>query len=106
MITFDGIIFSARSRMGGISVYFRELIKRAAAIEPYVSVLVHEPSVTASELGCARNQVILRKARVLERYRSVPDIPGGVLHSSYYRSCNSRYVHNAITVYDFTYEHF
>ena len=104
MITFDGIIFSLRNSLGGIGVYFRELIRHAAMDAQPMQVLLHDPSLTAAGLGCTPDKLQFRKARRLERYRSVDGLPEGIFHSSYYRTAARRNVASVQTVYDFTYE--
>jgi mannosyltransferase len=104
MITFDGIIFSARNRLGGVSVYFRNLIEHAAACFD-VSVVTYA-GADAALVGCHPQQVAVRKPRLLERFRHIGAVAPGILHSSYYRTCAHRGVRNVVTVYDFTYERF
>src|SRR3954467_1999643 len=104
MITFDGIIFSSRNRLGGVSVYFRSLIEHAAAHFDEISVVTYVGAEAA--LGCRPQQVAVRAPRLLERFRQVGSVMPGVLHSSYYRTCAQRGVRNVVTVYDFTYERF
>jgi mannosyltransferase len=104
MITFDGIIYSLRSKLGGVAVYFRELVRQAALHGEAMQLLLHDPALAAAEFGCAPQQLHCRSTRTLERYRSIPALPPGLLHSSYYRSSVRRDMGNVITVYDFTYE--
>ena len=106
MITFDGIIFTCRNRRGGISVYFRELVRHAARQALEMGVLVHDPKISSTELSCKPEQLVFRRPRVLERFRAPRAVPGGLLHSSYYRTSLQRNVSNVVTVYDFTYEKF
>lgn len=105
MITFDGIIFSARNRLGGVSVYFRNLIEHAAACFDDLSVVTYA-GADAALAGCRPQQVVVRKPRLLERFRQVGSVTPGILHSSYYRTSAQRRVRNVVTVYDFTYERF
>jgi mannosyltransferase len=105
MISFDGIIFSAGNRLGGISVYFRELLQ-AAAVTEEMQAIVHDSKIKPKELCIRPEQLAYRPARFLERFRALNDLPEGVLHSSYYRVSMQPRVRNIVTVYDFTYEKF
>jgi mannosyltransferase len=104
MITFDGVIFTQRNNRGGVSGYFRKLLQFAARQMPDVAVLVHDRRLTGEHLGCEPRQVMYRPPRFLERYRSVRQLPAGLLHTSYYRTSPQRNVRNVVSVYDFTYE--
>lgn len=104
MITFDGIIFSARSRVGGVAVYFSHIFQRALATFPEVSMLVHDPDFPPAKVGADARSIVYRAPRVLERFRGLRGLPRGLLHTSYYRLCREPGVRNVVTVYDFTYE--
>jgi mannosyltransferase len=106
LITFDGIIFSARSRVGGVALYFNHVFRGALAAFPEVSMLVHEPAFSPEKIGAEARQIVYRPSRVLERYRGLSGIPQGLLHTSYYRWSRDRGVRNVVTVYDFTYERY
>jgi mannosyltransferase len=106
MITFDGIIFTSRSHSGGVSVYFRQMFKHAVASSSDVRMIVHGPNLRAEEFGCEPQQLLYRRPRLGERYRSLRGVSQGVLHSSYYRVTPQRGVRNVVTVYDFTYERY
>jgi mannosyltransferase len=106
VIHFDGIIFSARSRVGGVSVYIRHLFRSAIEHFPHVSMLVYEPDFRMEETGNKHGQVVYRRPRRLERFRTLRGLPKGLLHSSYYRWSNEPGVRNVVTVYDFTYERY
>lgn len=106
MITFDGIIFSSGNSQGGVSVYFRELLRHAALGGTDMQVLVHDAKIQAADLNCSPRQIVFRAPRWFERARSLSGLPGGLLHSSYYRTSRQRDVRNVVTVYDFTYEKF
>jgi mannosyltransferase len=105
MITFDGVIFNSRNKLGGVNVYFRELLRRAAQVEK-IQVIVHDVNIKPLELQIAPEQLDLRRARLFERYRSLPNVSDGILHSSYYRTSRQPGVLNVTTVYDFIYEKF
>lgn len=107
MITLDGIgLTLQRGRTAGIGVYFKELVLRAASTLPDVEVLIHDASVSARDLRCRPDQIRFRKPRLLERYRSLDGLPGGLVHSSYYRTACQPSVRTVITVYDFIYDQF
>lgn len=106
MISFDGIIFSSRNKRGGVAVYFKELVGHTAQAQRDVRMLVHDPAFDASEVRCRPEQLVFRPPRLLERFRTLRELPAGVVHSSYYRICPQPNVRNVITVYDFTYEKF
>jgi mannosyltransferase len=106
MITFDGIIFSLRSRVGGVSVYLRELFLRGLDAHADVGLIVHSTNAVQSFPEAARKHISVRPLRFQERYRRVSNLPPGILHTSYYRSTAQRGVRNVLTVYDFTYERY
>jgi len=105
MITFDGVIFNSRNNLGGVNVYFRELLRRAALAEQ-IQVIVYDNNIKPSDLQIAPEQLDLRRERLFERYRSLSNVSDGLLHSSYYRTSRQPGVLNVVTVYDFTYERF
>ena len=105
MITFDGIIFNSGNKLGGVSVYFRELLRRAAQLG-HLKVIVHDANIKPVDLHIGSAQLEQRPLRLFERYRSLSNVPDGLLHSSYYRTSRQPGVLNLITVYDFTYEKF
>jgi len=105
MITFDGVIFNSRNRLGGVNVYFRELLRRAAQVEQ-IQVIVHDVNISSLDLQIAPAQLDLRRERLFERYRSLSNVPDGLFHSSYYRTSCQPGVLNVVTVYDFIYEKF
>ncbi len=111
MIYFDGIIFSLQDA-GGISVYFHELLKRAASHDDtrnsYLAYYNENfiSSITDYNIRSAR-----LPSRIFERYRSMDiDYPKNlqVFHSSYYRVCTppKAKLANVVTVHDFVYEKF
>ena len=104
MITYDGIIFSSGNPHGGVSVYFRELLRHAALGGEEFEVVVHDPTISAQQLNCRPENLLFRAPRIFERIRSVKNVPLGIFHSSYYRSTSSSRIKNIVTVYDFTYE--
>jgi len=106
MITLDGIIFTSRSHSGGIAVYFRQLLKHALEETCDVRLLVHNPAFQPANFGCQPQQLMYRKPRFAERYRSLGGLSTGLLHTSYYRSTSQSGVRNVVSAYDFTYERY
>jgi len=106
MIVFDGIIFSSKNKSGGISVYFREMLREASLAAEQIQVVVHDKSIKPDDLHVKPEQLLFRPPRLLERSRSLSNLPPGLLHSSYYRTSRQSNVRNIVTVYDFTYEKF
>lgn len=91
-IILDNIIFRLQS-LGGISVVWRELIRRAAA-DPDLDVTIWDDGAE-------------RKVRCLERYRN-PDCQltePAIFHSSYLRVLPLPGVKNITTIHDLTYHH-
>lgn len=100
MIYFDGIVFSLQ-KFGGISTYFRELIRGIELDKESKTLLYSEENINNF-----KNPIFLKR-RILERYRNVT-LPENakIFHSSYYRITANKKIKNIITVYDFTYEKF
>ena len=100
MIYFDGIVFSLQ-KFGGISTYFRELIRGIELDKESKTLLYSEKNINNFQ-----NSIFLKR-RILERYRNVT-LPenANIFHSSYYRITANKKIKNIITVYDFTYEKF
>ena len=100
MIYFDGIVFSLQ-KFGGISTYFRELIRGIELDKESKTLLYSEENINNFQ-----NPIFLKR-RILERYRNVT-LPenANIFHSSYYRITANKKIKNIITVYDFTYEKF
>ena len=102
----DGIIFSLQQH-GGISVYFRELLRRFTAADHAV-LTVESPlkAVEAAESFSALT-CVERPGRRLERMRRCRDAVGhdvpraDVFHSSYYRRPAGNGVPTVVTVHDF-----
>ena len=101
MIIFDGVIFSLQ-RMGGISVLFKEVIRRMPSGSCRVVGFREMPP---PGLGPAEYEA--RSARRLERYRRADfGGEGGVFHSTYYRLPARNGPKVVTTVYDFVYERY
>lgn len=106
IINLDSIIFSLQ-RVGGISIYWHELIKRiqeknntfifTRRNNNIVGGILPKEQITESKLpiSIVRYMPFLRKLK-----------KNSIFHSSYYRFSIQPNTANIITVYDFTYEHF
>ena len=110
MIIFDNIIFSIQ-RVGGISVYWSELIKRveekSAIRHGYIEYDNANENIFRKELRLGN---IYRNSRHKKIIRYLPvnikkNYPF-IFHSSYYRICKNKNAINVTTVHDFTYEYF
>ena len=104
MLTIDGIIYSLQS-VGGISIYFNELVRHLAF--PQSSVLTFSDKIDLPRNSNVRR--VVRGARIGERYRHA-DLSGiknsCIFHSSYYRLPAQHSYKVVTTVHDFTYEKF
>ncbi len=111
-IYFDNIIFSLQ-RVGGISVVYYELIKRALEDNDLDIYFLEEANknIFRQLLSISPNRILenpLAKIPVkFQRYLN-PNIRAskGIFHSSYYRTANSPNLLNVTTVHDFTYEYY
>ena len=102
MIFFDGVIFSLQ-RTGGISVLFKELIRRLPS-DTYRLVGLRPGPVP----GLEDSHYEGRAPRILERYRRA-DVGAGlgdIFHSTYYRLPMARGPKVVTTVYDFVHERY
>jgi mannosyltransferase len=101
-ISIDGIIFSLQ-RHGGISVYFRELLRFLAARDVQTELTLEKP-LEQSDFPTV-SSIVMREARRLERFRAARISDAArVFHSSYYRQPARRKVPTVVTVHDFIYE--
>ncbi|HIF9198288.1 TPA: glycosyltransferase family 4 protein [Photobacterium damselae] len=101
---YDGIIEKLQ-KVGGISIYFNELISRYKLNNNFKYIrYINEPFIEVSD-----DNLINRNCRFLERYRNVhlPQDIGNdeIFHSTYYR-LPTKPVKVVTTVHDFTYEKF
>ena len=110
-ICIDNIVFSLQ-RVGGISTYFGELIKRLLNSNSNVAFVEQEGvlhNVIRKEFTISANNVLTEKAITPKLIRYLPIkinlTNKSIFHSSYYRICNSTNAVNIITVYDFNYEY-
>lgn len=103
----DGIIFSLQ-RYGGISVYFRELLRRLPSGQVTLTL---ETPLQQEDMAAlhARTQTLVRPARRLERVRTCRppgDTAVDVFHSSYYRPPRQAGQASVVTVHDFVHERY
>lgn len=105
-ITLDGIIFSLQ-QAGGVSVYFRTLLKSLSVEKFDATLIIEEPLSQQLDDYHEKISTISRKARRFERYRScrLPE-KKSIFHSSYYRLPENTNSPTVVTVHDFTYERF
>ena len=105
-VTFDNIIYSLQ-RVGGISVVWTEILKRAG-IDPELSVRMLEypmNNILRAQTKIPETMIIPKPLRRMERYREPEFYPmkPTIFHSSYFRICQNPNVHNVTTVHDLTY---
>ncbi len=101
MIIIDGVIFSLQ-RTGGISVLFREIIRRLPTASYRLVGFREQP---LPELAASPYEA--RSPRPLERYRRADfGVDAGVFHSTYYRLPARRGPKVVTTVYDYVYERY
>ena len=104
MITIDGIVFSLQPH-GGISVYFRHLLRYLAEGRQNVTCSLEEPTVASLGDSAVGARVVRRPARTLERFRRCRvDDQKGIFHSTFYRRPSNPVKATVVTVYDFIYE--
>ncbi len=103
-VIIDGIIFTLQ-KYGGISVYFKELLKYSSKISFAGSVLIDGFNSKTPIDDFGNFELVFRKPRLFERYRfcRLPSVHA-VFHSSYYRIPSERKVPSVVTVHDFVYE--
>ena len=102
----DGIIFSLQ-RHGGITVYFRELLRRFTAADQATLTVESPLQQAATAESFPGVSYVDRPGRRLERMRRCRDATGNehsradVFHSSYYRRPAVNGVPTVVTVHDF-----
>lgn len=104
-VLFDGIVFSIQ-RYGGISVYFKELIKHSDSHGIKGMVQLAGPN---NRLFLKLKNIDLDEIhpRPFERYRtSRATIKFSLFHSSYYRQPSIKSIPTVVTVHDFVYERY
>jgi mannosyltransferase len=110
-IFLDNIAFNLQ-KLGGITVYWSELLKRLSNSTYNYSIIENKrlsQNIFRNSLKFNSTNVISENLPVIiSRYLplSLNKFEGGVFHSSYYRYCSNDRIANIITVYDFMYEHF
>ncbi len=105
-VLLDNIIFGLQPH-GGISVYWAEILARAAR-EGYSWTDPYSPpgnESRASLKDISYNSPTFTFPPAIERYRAV-NAKGSIIHSSYYRVPTDSKTPLITTVYDFTYERY
>ena len=104
----DGIIFSLQ-RYGGISVYFRELLRRMSPQESTVLSLegpLQQADVPAGFPAVGKVERSARRLERVRRCRAVDRFRADLFHSSYYRRPPRPGLASVVTVHDFVHERF
>lgn len=106
MVSLDGIIFSLQMR-GGISEYFRQLLRKLEKDSIPASVMLETPLKQQVGSDSPMLTLVHRPGRFVERYRHCR-LPAArsVFHSSYYRLPARRDTPTVVTVHDFVYERY
>ncbi|UDQ77214.1 glycosyltransferase family 4 protein [Pectobacterium brasiliense] len=107
IIEFDGIITDLQ-KMGGVSVYFSELLNRLIKENCFqMKYNSYSESLLLKNIEFSPNvSVKYQDKRILERYRRCPvESLDKIFHSTYYRLPDKR-SRVVTTVHDFTYEKF
>jgi mannosyltransferase len=103
-VIIDGIIFSLQD-YGGISVYFRELIRLLVERGITGKVIIDEPARQPLEFITGSMALTSMRSRFIERVRACRVGPmSGVFHSSYYRCPSNSSMPSVVTVHDFVRE--
>lgn len=106
-IIYDNIIFSLQ-KVGGISIYWAELIKRLVQKEKEVNFYeLENQNIFRKEIDIRtqkESSLDLRLLRYLPFKKKLPS--KSIFHSSYYRVSLQKDIVNITTVHDFTYEYF
>jgi len=111
-IYLDCIVFTLQ-RVGGISIYFSELIQRLLSSELDVTVIEQEhisSNIIRNELSIHSNHIIFEKSFIKNITRYLPINAKlkdkSIVHSSYYRLSHDANAVNIVTVHDFNYEYY
>lgn len=100
MLLIDGIIFNIQKSVGGISIYFDNLLEQYNNLGFNYNLFLYNDSKKIDNVRIKK-----LNPRLFERYRDfVAPNKGGVFHSSYYRSPEDKKLKSIVTVHDFTYE--
>jgi len=107
-VQIDGIIFSLQKH-GGITTYFREMLRRYRP-EHGVCLTLDQPiQQVFSEADLPAVERVDRKSRRLERMRCARSPIGqhfDIYHSTYYRRPVDAMIPSVVTVHDFVYQRF
>lgn len=106
-IVYDNIIFSLQ-KIGGISVYWYELIKRLEKSKNNIIFFDNiNNNIVRKQLNIKYSKESSFPVTILRYLPFRKRIPGNsIFHSSYYRVSLQKSVINVVTVHDFTYEYF
>jgi len=105
-IVYDNIIFSLQ-KYGGISIYWKELIKRITLKKNVTFFESINNNIFSKEIDIKFNNESNLSLQILRYLPFIKKIPkNSIFHSSYYRICTQKYVINITTVHDFTYEYY
>lgn len=111
-VIFDNIIFNLQ-RSGGISVYWKELIKRINNDKTIEANFIEYPgaleNIFRKDVQISQNKIDLYSnfpSISIKRYINLNKNYSNptIFHSSYYRTMKGKNVINVVTVHDFTYE--
>ena len=104
-IVFDNIIYSLQS-LGGISLYWTELIKRFQNEKNIIFFENKNKNIFSRNLKIKTNQecISYKMLRYLPFTKKIP--ARSIFHSSYYRTSFQKDIVKIITVYDFIYERY
>jgi glycosyltransferase involved in cell wall biosynthesis len=106
-ITYDNIVFSLQ-KVGGISVYWVELIKRVKQKNNEITFYESQnENIFRKEIDLNTKKESSIRAKILRYLPFMKKLPPqSLFHDSYYRVSLQKDVANITTVYDFTYEYF
>lgn len=105
-IIYDNIIFSLQ-KVGGISIYWAELIKRISKRDKVDFYESENQNIFRKELNIQTQKesaISIKLLRYLPFMKKLPK--DSIFHSSYYRVSLQKDISNITTVHDFTYEYF
>lgn len=105
-IVYDNIVFSLQ-KIGGISVYWGELIKRVSGVGKVIFYESKNSNLIGENLSVATKKESTVNYKFLGRIPFLKKIEArSIFHSSYYRVSLQKDVANITTVHDFIYEKF
>lgn len=104
-IIFDNIIYSLQ-KVGGISLYWTELIKRFQKNKNVIFFENKNKNILRKNLNIHTNQEYI-PCSILRYFPLLRKIPSrSIFHSSYYRISFQKNIVNIVTVYDFIYDNY